>query len=168
MKGILQLSFQTRGGVSRSNQSTSENETRGVTMERRRDSLSQFEIDVAWCVERGGAQSVGDPSDRVASRVSQTPGVSIENHRGEAEAVKVASVGCDVERPFELHSKIAPSLLCPFKHPQAQGAQETIPSIRIGSVFLSLVLFPQTAVPRPSQRAHHHDASIAQLRLPPE
>ena len=76
---------------------------------------------------RGGALSVGDPSDRVASRVSQTPGVSIENHLGEAEAV-VASVGCDVERPFELHSKIAP-LLCPCKHPQAQDAQETIPFV---------------------------------------
>ena len=47
----------------------------------KKNALSQFEIDVAWCVERGGAESVGDPRDQVAGRVSPASSMSVTHHR---------------------------------------------------------------------------------------
>ena len=42
-----------------------------------KNALSQFEIDVAWCVERGGAESC----DQVGGRVSPASGMSVTHHR---------------------------------------------------------------------------------------
>ena len=68
-------------------------------MDGRRDALSRFRIDVAGRAGRGGAETLGDPGDQVASGVITPPsGVSVEHHCGEADAVLLASVGCPPHR----------------------------------------------------------------------
>ena len=44
---------------------------------------------------------MGDPGDQAAGRVSPTSNTSTKDHRGEAEAVPLASVGCVMERSYD-------------------------------------------------------------------
>ena len=66
----------------------------------RRDALSQLEFGVAPCAKGGDAEPLGNP---------RASGMCVKNHRGEAGAILVTSVGCVVDRP--LHDLVVRKVL---------------------------------------------------------
>ena len=81
---VSELGSSQAGAPRGSQTDASQNGTRGVTVELRKDALSQFEIDVARCAKGGGAPGYVRSLPSL-QRVRQKPS-------GEVDAVAVASV----------------------------------------------------------------------------